>query len=518
MKTAVILLSILILAFVMRFYNFYGFQYFSGDEEIFHALLRRIAVEGKPILTIPNAQVSSSIGSFFHLISSPFFLISNSNPKLVPIFSSLLGVVTTALMYWVGNLVAGRRMGLFAAFLYGGSFLTALFDRRLWPLTPDPLLILLGIGATIQILRQKFHYMLLFAVAVSFAWQADPTNTVILVGGVISFIKFRVPVWRKEYLAALVYLFFSILPLVIFEIRHPGTIFRPFIIHLFSRSTETQILSNAAPIQFLPIWENLSRFLFLMPSKFIEQYFCYCNQYPLPPFSPIPEAFSAFFIIFAAGWLFLQKKRSAGSSALAVVLIYLSAFLAGIISYSLILKYNIYQHYLVVAVVPFLLVAAFVLKVVSETRWAILAWIFIIMFLVSNSLALFNSGMRYPVWQKMALVDKLIPIISGSTFSVYGEGTKYFSDGGWTTFFIGQNQHPGRSYLNGGWDFIYRSHSLYTTNPDQGEGKKVIIFHDAAVNPFPESAAKIETRIEVGDMAATVLNNGNLWFDGTKYE
>lgn len=53
-----------ILAVLMRFYNFSNLQYFSGDEEIFHAILRRMVVEGKPTLVIPNAQVGGSIGSF----------------------------------------------------------------------------------------------------------------------------------------------------------------------------------------------------------------------------------------------------------------------------------------------------------------------------------------------------------------------------------------------------------------------------------------------------------------------
>lgn len=518
-KIIVYLTLILLLAFFMRFYNFYDFQYFSGDEEIFHAILRRIVVEGKPILVIPSAQVGSSIGAFFHLIASSVFFITGSNPLLVPIFASILGVITTVVMYLVGNLIAGRKMGLISATLYAGSFLVSLFDRRLWPLTPDPLLILLGIGATIQIIRQKYRYAILFAVAISFAWQADPTNAVILLGGVIAFVLFRVPLWKKEYVFALIYLFFSILPLIVFEIKHRGTIFRPFFIHFLSRSGQIQtIQSSNTPPQFIFIWENLSRSLFLAPSKFIEQYFCYCSQYPQIPFSPISELLVIFFIAVTVIWIILRKNDTLTKNSLVIVIIYLLAFVIGIVSYSLILKYAVYQHYFVIAFAPFLLLVAFALEKISETRWALFAWIFLVIFLLTNISVLLNSKMKYPVWQKIKLVEKLSPYIGDSPFSVYGYGSKYMTDGGWTTFFIWKNKHPSRSYLNGGWDWIYRSHSLYTTNPDQGEGKKVIIFHDIFEDPLKESSSRIEAEISEGNMAATVLNNSDLWFNNEKYE
>ena len=108
---------VVILSSLMRFYNFNNLQYFSGDEEIFHAILRRIVVEGKPVLVIPNAQVGSSIGSFFHLLSASIFFITNNNPSVVQLFGSTLGVVTTIAIYFVGRLISGNLMGFFAGIL-----------------------------------------------------------------------------------------------------------------------------------------------------------------------------------------------------------------------------------------------------------------------------------------------------------------------------------------------------------------------------------------------------------------
>lgn len=498
----------------MRFYNALNFQYFSGDEEIFHAILRKIVVEGKPILVVPNAQIGGSIGSFFHLLSSPIFFTVQSNPILVQFFGSFFGVITTALMYLVGSSVAGRVMGLLASTLYGGSFLVSLFDRRWWPLTPDPLLILIAIFGLIKLSRKKYKYAILVAVAASSAWQADPTNAVILLGILIAFSFLRLSLIKKEYILGLTYVFFSFIPFLIFEIRHPGTIFRPFLIHIVSKIGGGGQDINFNLINIGNIIENLSRSLFLLPSKFIEEYFCYCSTYPKPPFSPLPELLTVFFIGFSILWIIFSKEEKDIKNAMLIVLSFFLSFLFGISFYNILLKSNMYQHYFVTVFPSFLLIAAFTLQRILKTRFALLTWVFLSMFVVNNLNTLFNSQMRYPLWQKMEIVNKIIPEIRNSTFSVYGYGEKYMTDGGWTTFFIREKSHPSRSYLNGGWDWIYRSHGLYTTNPDQGDGSKIIIFHDVNED-FGEVnfKNKIETVQYIGNIKAIIFDNSQKEFD-----
>lgn len=518
-RLAVILpfVLVIIVSSLMRFYNFNNIQYFSGDEEIFHAILRRIVVEGKLTLVIPNAQVGSSIGSFFHLLSSPIFYLTNSNPPLIQLFGSALGVVTTASVYFVGRMILGHLMGFFAGILYGGSLLTSLFDRRFWPLTPDPLLLVLAIIAVIQLTRGKYKYALLLVIPASFAWQADPTNAVILVAIFLSFIFFRLPILRKEYIPALIYLILSTLPLIIFELRHPGTIFRPFFIHLLSRSESSlsTINMNLSSINPLTIIENISRSIAIVASNSIEKYFCYCKSYPDPFFAPLPQVLTVVFILCALFLGFRAKNQKQLTSSIKVLFIFLLAFLLGIYFYSSTSGYLVYQHYFVTVFPTFLLLVAFVLDRITRTKFGIVSWVFILSFIFINFYTLFNSNLKYPLTQKMELVDRIIPYIENSTFSVYAYGGKEMTDGGWTTFFIRRDHHPSRSYLNGGWDWIYRSHSLYTTNPDQEEGQRIIIFHDISEDPIEGSQLEnlISGQEKIGNIAATILDNTQLRFE-----
>lgn len=515
--TIFLFVLVVILSSLMRFYNFNNLQYFSGDEEIFHAILRRMEVEGKLTLVIPNAQVGGSIGSFFHLLSAPVFYLTNSNPSIVQLFGSALGIATTAAIYFVGRMISGHLMGFFAGTLYGGSFLISLFDRRFWPLTPDPLLSILAIAALIQLTRQKYKYALMLVIPASFAWQADPTNAVILVAIFLSFIFLRLPILRKEYLSALIYLTFSILPLLIFELRHPGTIFRPFILHLLARSESSlsNVSMNLLSIHPLAIIESISRGVAIAASNSIDQYFCYCKFYPNPPFSPLPQVLTTAFILYVLFWIIRVKNQKQLRDSIKVLFIFLFAFLLGISLYSLTSGYLVYQHYFVTIFPTFVLFAAFTLDRILRTKAAIFSWVFLLSFIFVNLFSLLNSTFKYPVSQKMELIDRIIPYIEDSSFSVYGYGGKRMTDGGWTTFFIRKNLHPSRSYLNGGWDWIYRTHSLYTTDPDQGEGQKIVIFYDVGDNLFGSTQLKdqIYAQEVVGNIAAIILDNSRFTFE-----
>ncbi len=499
----------------MRFYNLYSFGYFTGDEEIFHSMVRKVTVDKRPPLVIPNAQIGGSMGSFFVLLISPLFALVNNDPLAVQVIGPVIGLLTTLAIFWVGSLINGQRMGFLAGVLYGGSFMAALFDRRLWTLTLDPLMITLSIGALIKITAKKYQYSLLLAVAVSFTWHSDPAIAVAMLASVLTLVIYKIPIWKKEFALAGLYLLLSILPFIIFELRHPGTIFRPWLIHLTGRSVvDTSLLDRLTSINIITTIQNLSRSLFSMPSNSIEQYFCYCSKYPAPFFSPIPEILTAFILIFCMVWV-LKTRQELVKNNVKILLIFISAFLVGILIYTSTLSYAVYQHYFIVVFPAFLLLFAFVLKKISE-KLPLAVGAFLIIFITVNLWTLFNSSLRFPLWAKIELVKQTIPQISGSSFSVYGIGNHSLFDGGWVSLFSKFGLHPNRSYLNGGWDFIYRTHSLYSYNPDQKEGEKIVIFHDISDNRLkkdPLFSKKIKTSSSFGKMSATILDNKDAWFN-----
>ena len=125
----------------------------------------------------------------------------------------------------------------------------------------------------------------------------------------------------------------------------------------------------------------------------------------------------------------------------------------------------------------------------------------------------FSNSIVFPLGEKIELVKQTIPRVKGSSFSVYGIGDHSLFDGGWVSLFVKYGLHPNRSYLNGGWDFIYRTHSLYSYNPDQKDGDKIVIFHDInnKLQDNPIFSKKIDTTLSYGKMSATILDNKEGW-------
>jgi len=497
------LVLILLLAIFMRFYNLPSFQYFTGDEEIFHHMLIRATIDGRPPLVIPNAQIGGSMGSLFILLISPISYILQNDPLRVQIVGPILGVITTFSIFWVGRLIGGNRLGLIAALLYAGSFLIAIFDRRLWTLTLDPLMMTLAIGSLVKILQKDYRFFLGFTVAGSFAWHSDPAIAVVWVAYLLTFFIFKIPFFKKEFLSGYIYLFISLLPLIFFELRHPGTIIKPWLHHLTTRSSGVDIPTNA--INFFSIIESLSRGFFSAP-QFVEQYFCYCSAYPKPPISPLPEILTIS-IILVGVYLLIRKK----DNILKMLLIFLASFLIGATLYSLILSFSIYQHYFMVIYPAFLLLTAIILEKIF-LRFPLIVVLLLASFIFANMYTLFHSTLEYPLTEKEKIVKETISEIKNTTFSIYGFGKHSITDGGWVYLYTLNNTYPNKSYLNGGWDFIYRTHSLYRYNPENVEGDKIIIFHDSRDNLEGLIAGKNVVTISNESLSATILDNKERWF------
>jgi len=117
-KVDKILIFILGLAIFFRFFRLFDFQYWSVDEEIFVAVVRQIAVNHKLILTSPNVAIAVSLGSFFHLLSAPIFLLAGLTASKILFAGSVLGVITTLAVYKTGKELGGLFVGRVASFLY----------------------------------------------------------------------------------------------------------------------------------------------------------------------------------------------------------------------------------------------------------------------------------------------------------------------------------------------------------------------------------------------------------------
>lgn len=508
-KNYLLLLLVIIISIFFRFYNFYQLQYWSGDEEIASAVVRRMIVERKIALVSPNATIASSLGSFFHLISVPLFLISSLNPVFVLLFMGVYGVGTSILLFQIGKQVKDERLGFIISFLYSSSFLMGLFDRRWWPLSLNPFLTTLAIYSLLKIiLNKQYFYSIFLAIAVGFAGHADPSLTVIFVATVIAFMYFKIKLLKKENLLGVVVLLMFIAPLLIFEVRHQGTIFAP-LAKAFERTTTITGTKDLRLINPDMAISTFTRLFFPRPSQFAENNFCYCPLYDSPLMPNITKIITLLLILLPLYYLF-KNNNSKQKSFLILLYIFISAFTIGSILFSLSYNNAFHQHYFtVIFPVIFLLAGYSIYKLTKKNNFFL--YLILSLYFVINSYALVTSSFRYPLSDKNKLVLEIVKNLNNKNFSLYVTGDAYFHGGGFTGLFVLNNKHPKKSYIYPFYDWMYRSHSLYTVSPESTDQELVVIIGPSIKNIFPEQ--KIILRKKLHNLEGIILDNSNYWFN-----
>ncbi len=497
LQRVIILIGIFLLAIFFRTFHWQYLQYWSVDDEIFAAVMRRMIYDHTLTLVSPNGTLGVSLGSFFHLLSIPIFMISRFDPHVILFFGSLIGALTTIVLYLAGKEISGIRTGFLAAFLYSISFLVGLNDRRWWPLTLDPLLISLAILSVLKIYKKNFFYFFPLAVSVSFAWHSDPSLGVLFLFIPLSFWFLKVSFKSKYLLLSLIYLVISVSPLLVFELRHQGSI-SSSLQQAVERRKENVVTAGPFPLgtSLNIVFEHLTRAFFLSPGGTIEENI-HCEVCPKPQF--YPYSYLAVLILFFLPLILSLRQKD---KKIAVLYIYLSCFFAGIFLYKFLFKSTIYQTYsLVVWPVAFLLVAIscdFLIK----KRWGLVTAVFLAVVFFANLQSLTKSTMRYPLKTKMAAAGLVMSKIGPSPFSL-----KVIEDGryleGIAGLFYLQNRFPVNQSYYAPWDWYYRAYSLYGTELVKEDIKPEVIISPKS---FPVNSEKFsaETYL-VDDIKVTIL-------------
>lgn len=500
-KTLFPLIIVLLIAVFFRFYNFKEFHYWSGDEEVLTATIRHIVWDRSPTLIVQNANLGFGLGPFYHYFLTPFYFISNFNLVALQAIASILGVVTTLIVYLGGKELGGRKLGLIAGFLYASSFLISLFDRRLVHLTLDPIMSALTFFLLAKVVKKDYRFLPLLAIPIGFSFHVDMSLMVLVIAIIITWIYFRFPLKSKQTLYLLLILGIFISPLVLAEMRYKGAVIKP-IIKSFSDKTKQVAspggdFSKLSPNEFINV---LARTISVKPSSYIEEQFFYSIHPPLPLGTPVPQIIVA--LTFFSGFFLMRK--SVNSKPTRVLWIMIFSFVLGILIYNFILKSNFYQHYYMVFFPVFiLLLAQVVYSLYQKTK--LLFVIFISVYFVINLYSLINSSVRYPLYAKLALVNKSFSLVRDHRYSVHASGNAYIHGGGWTELYNLTKHPPVKSYWYDFWGWIYASYSLYPGPVQQSDPERIISIYKEGDET--DISAKIIASYRYKDLKIDVLDN-----------
>ena len=184
----VLLVFVLIIASFLRFYRLEDLMMFIGDQGWFYISARDLILKGEiPIVGITSSHTWLHQGALWTYMLSAVLWLFNFNPVGGAYFSSLLGVLTVYVVYWVGKNMFSRRIGLIAAFLYATSPLIIIHARMAYHTTPIPLFTIILFYSVYKWIRGNVLYFpfIMFLLAILYNFELA---TFVLVPIIIIFI------------------------------------------------------------------------------------------------------------------------------------------------------------------------------------------------------------------------------------------------------------------------------------------------------------------------------------------
>lgn len=245
-------LGILGLAAFLRFYRLPEYMTFLGDEGRDAIVIKDLLVGHHfPFIGPPTSIGNIYLGPLYYYMMAAPMSIFWLNPVAAAAQVAVIGVLTVALIYYLGKKWFGFWAGATASFLYSISPVTIIYSRSSWNPNPAPFFSLLAILGFYKVHKSgNFRWLALTGAAVAFAIQMHYLALILLpIFGILWVIEVSLLARKKlsrSYflsgtLTGIVIFFLLMSPLFIFDFRHNFMNFRAIQEFFFNRETTVNI-------------------------------------------------------------------------------------------------------------------------------------------------------------------------------------------------------------------------------------------------------------------------------------
>jgi 4-amino-4-deoxy-L-arabinose transferase-like glycosyltransferase len=267
----ILIVLIILLAIFLRFWRLPEYMTFLGDEGRDALVVKRMIVDHKFRLIGPVTSVGNMyLGPLYYYLMLPAMMISRLSPIGPAAMVALLGILTTALIYFYGREWVGSKASLFAAFLYAISPVVITFSRSSWNPNVMPFFALVSVYGLWRIWQKKqFFWLLILGVTVSFAVQSHwlgllllPTVIIFWAMALGELLRSKKPTglfWRQTLIGFFIFLCLTVAPLVWFDLRHGFLNSKAFMLFIGNRQNGS---INFKIYEVLPRLWDLNREIF----------------------------------------------------------------------------------------------------------------------------------------------------------------------------------------------------------------------------------------------------------------
>lgn len=218
-KELVIILFLVLTGIFFRFYNLEKRALFFADEERDAYEVQKI-LRGDLTLIGPSTSVGNIyLGPGWYYFLTPWYLVFRGDPIAGKVAVGVMGVVTTLLFYILGKEIFNRKIGFWAAFIYGSCLYLVEQTNRAWNPSMMPLVSLLFFYGLFKIKNKEKKYWWLVVLCLGLGIQFHLTAVFLFLVLLIFVFKYKVKFSFDFFIYGLFFLFL-ISPLIVFDLRH----------------------------------------------------------------------------------------------------------------------------------------------------------------------------------------------------------------------------------------------------------------------------------------------------------
>lgn len=301
-------------------------------------------------------------GPWYYWLIAPWYLLGNGDPVWPAIFLSLTTILAIALLYVLGAMIGGRVTGFVAVAVASFSFYLVQASRWLSNPTPMLLISMVLILSMFLVMEGRRWAWILIGFTLGMAMQFGSAAEVFYFPAVLIFavIERKNLPGIKTFLAAFCLFLITLLPQIIFDLRHSGVLSGAIKEFLFGKGSFSGSFH-----------EVISRRLEIYFSVFSNKIF------------PTTAGLSTWFSVAGLGIVIFNWKRLISNKRFVAIAIVFIAPLAGLLFYQG--NYgNIYDYYFTGYYFVFVLILSSIFTSLNPSLGNLTASVFLLFFLSNN--------------------------------------------------------------------------------------------------------------------------------------
>lgn len=451
----ILLILIIALSAFLRFHRLSDIYVFNLDEEYQATYAWTEVMHPHRIwIGLAAAALEFYIGPYVVYLTAILLALSKGDPLITAYFATTLGVITTAVIFFVGKISFNLTTAIVASLLYANLPLFVFFDQKYWNPMFGPSVTMLLFLSLVMIKKSKWWWIFFAGLAGAIFETHLPPFPFLLIG-VWYFLKDKY--WKDIKLLFLCILAFLLFywPLIIFDFNHNFSNLKVFN-RLFVHSQSKISLNPVA--KFGTLFDSMGRFWYLAPSNpnadevnfgcsalSLSNGYQEINKYTKRTYAPF------WLSVISLGLLLFFLRKNLISTKNSYKLLALFLTVSGF--FFLIYPGGSYEYYALVFLTLFTYVPAILISKLNEKmRIVALGLIFIAIAFGINTV--FNTSDEFSLGPKKRLIAKIMNVVGKENFAIEGRGICHNFEG-WRYLFKIFGRVPSQSYTDSSLGWLY---------------------------------------------------------------